>query len=110
MNAGVCAKKNWQYQDAEVYLQRAMILQPELTDALVEVADLAFSVGDYPRAKASFARYEKAVSSRLSPENLLLAARIEHKLGNGSAEAAYSARLRREFPDSRESAMVGQIR
>jgi type IV pilus assembly protein PilF len=110
LNAGMCSKKIGRFPDAELFLQRAMILQPELTGALIEMSDLAFTIGDYPRAQSSFARYEKSAGIRLSAENLLLAVRIQHKLGNRSAEAAYAARLRKEFPDSRESAMLGQIR
>ncbi|HEY5993228.1 MAG TPA: type IV pilus biogenesis/stability protein PilW [Gallionellaceae bacterium] len=110
LNAGICAKKIGQLSDAELYLQRAMILQPNLAVTLFEMADLAYAAGDYPRAKSNFMRYEKAVGGKLSAENLFLAVRIEHKLHYRSTEAAYAARLRKEFPDSRESAMLGQIR
>lgn len=110
LNAGICSKKIGQLQDAETYLQRAMILQPDLVAALAEMADLAYAAGDYPRAKSNFMRYEKAMGGRLSAENLFLAVRIEHKLGYRSTEAAYATRLRKEFPDSREAIMLGQIR
>jgi len=109
LNAGMCSKKIGQFQDAEVFLQRAMILQPDLTEALIEMSDLAFTMGDYPRAEASLVRYENSAGTHLSAENLLLAVRIEHKLGNRGAQAAYAARLRKEYPDSRESATLGQI-
>ncbi len=110
LNAGICSKKIGQLQDAELYLQRALVLQPDLFLALVEMADVAYAAGDYPRAKSYFMRYEKAAAGKLNAENLFLAVRIEHKLGYRSNEAAYAARLRREFPDSREAAMLGQIR
>lgn len=110
LNAGICSKKTGQLQDAELYLQRALILQPNLPGAMVELADLAYAAGDYPRAKSNFSRYEKAVGGKLTAENLFLAVRIEHKLGYRNTEAAYAARLKKEFPDSRESAMLGQIR
>ncbi len=110
LNAGICSKKMGQLQDAERYLQRSMILQPDLSAALFEMADVAYTAGDYARAKSNFMRYEKAVGGKLSAENLFLAVRIEHKLGYRNTEAAYAARLRKEFPDSRESVLLGQIR
>lgn len=110
LNAGICSKKIGQLQEAETYLQRAMILDPNLAATLAEMADLAYTAGDYARAKSNFMRYEKAVGGKLSAENLFLAVRIDHKLGYRNTEAAYATRLRREFPDSREAVMLGQIR
>lgn len=110
LNAGICSKKAGQLQDAGMYLQRALILQPDAPRVLAELADLAFINGDYPDAKSNFARFEKAASGRLMAEDLLLAVRIEHKLGNRDAESAYAARLKKEFPDSREAVILGQIR
>lgn len=110
LNAGMCSKKAGQLQDAGMYLQRALILQPDSPKALVELADLAFVSGDYPSAKSNFARFEKAASGQMAAENLLLAVRIERKLGNRNAGSAYAARLKKEFPDSREAVILGQIR
>lgn len=110
LNAGICSKKAGQLQDAGIYLQRALVLQPDLPKALVELAGLAFINGDYAGAKSSFARFEKAASAPLTAENLFLAVRIERKLGNRVAENGYAARLKKGFPDSRESKMLGQLR
>ncbi len=110
LNAGICSKKLGQLQEAETYLQRALILEPGQVAVLIEMADVAYAAGDYPRAKSYFLRYEKGVAGKLNAENLFLAVRIDHKLGNRSTEAAYAARLRKDFPDSRETQMLGQIR
>jgi type IV pilus assembly protein PilF len=110
LNAGVCSKKVGELQDAEMYLQRAMILQPNLPEALVGLADAAFIRGDYASAKTYFRRFEQASSAQMSVENLLLAVRIEHKLGNRNAESGYATQLKKNFPDSREAKLLGQIR
>ncbi len=110
LNAGMCSRKAGQTQEAGMYLQRALALQPESPKVLVELAELAFVTGDYAGAKSNFMRFEKAASGRLMAENLLLAVRIERKLGNRSAEATYTARLKKDFPDSREAIILGQSR
>lgn len=111
LNAGVCSRKAGQTQEAMIYLQRALILQPGMPDALAEMAAVSFVTGDYPNAKTYFRRFEKASAAvPINAENLLLAVRIEHKLGNRSDEAAYATRLRKNFPDSREANMLRQIR
>jgi type IV pilus assembly protein PilF len=109
LNAGICAKKMGLLQDAELYLQRAIIIQADFPVALVEMADVAFTIGDVPRAKSYFARFEKASKGQLAPEHLFLAVRIERKLGDRSAADGYAARLRKEYPDSRESVMLRQL-
>jgi len=110
LNAGVCSRKAGEMQDAEMYLQRALSLEPGLPEALGELAEVAFINGDYASAKSYFGRFEQASTAPLSAENLLLAIRIEHKLGNRDVESGYAVRLRKNFPDSREAKILGQIR
>lgn len=110
LNAAICSRKIGEMKSAEIYLQRALILQPEFPDALLAMADLAYDVADFSRAQEYFERYEKIAGGNLTAENLLLAVRIEHKLGNRRAEAAYAAQLINKFPDSREASLLEQIR
>lgn len=110
VNAATCAIKVNRLQDAQLYLDKARILQPDLPDTYFEMADLAYTMGDLPTARSNFQMFVKAVHNQLSAENLLLGVRIEHRLGNSGAQAAYAARLRQEYPDSREAQSLGQIR
>jgi len=110
LNAGICSRKAGKLDEAGTFLQRALILQPDFAQALAELADLAYANGDYNGAKSYFARFEKLQGVKPSSENLLLAVRIERKLGDRRGEAAYAARLKRDFPDSREAKVLGQIR
>ncbi len=103
VNAGACSKRSGNRQDAERYFQRALILHPKLPGALAGLAELAFINGDVAGAKSYFMRYEQAAGVPLSASELLLAARIEHKLGNHGAEANYATRLKKNYPDSREA-------
>jgi len=109
LNAGLCSRKAGRLQDATMYLQRALTLQPEMPEALIGMANVAFVSGDYPSAKSYFKRYEKTAIP-LTAENLLLAVRVEYKLGNRNEGAVYAAKLRKSFPDSREAIILGQIR
>ncbi len=106
LNAGVCSKKGGSVQEAERYFQRALILRPKLPGALAGMAELSFIHADYAGAKSYFMRYEQGTTLPLSAADLLLAARIEHKLRNYSAEATYAMRLKKNYPDSREAQLL----
>lgn len=110
LNAGVCSEKSGDLKNAELYLQRALILQPNMPDALVGLADVNFAKGDYAGAKSYFMRFEKWNGSPMTAANLWLAVRIERKLGNDDDEASYALRLRKNFPDSRETQLMLQFR
>lgn len=111
LNAAQCSQKIGEMKDAQIYLERALILQPEYPDALLAMADLAFDVSDFARAHEYFARYEKIAGvDNLTSENLLLAVRIEHALGNRRTESSYASRLINKYPDSRETKLLEQIR
>ncbi len=74
------------------------------------MAGLAFINGDFAGGKSYFMRYEQAATVPLSADDLLLAARIEHGLGNRSAAANYAMRLHKNYPNSREAQLVKQIK
>jgi type IV pilus assembly protein PilF len=109
LDAGICSKMAGHIQDAETYLQRALLMRPELPEALVQLAEVSFINGDYAGAKSYLMRFERT-KTPLTAENLLLAVRIERGLGNRRAQAAYSAQLSRNFPDSREAQLLKQIK
>jgi len=110
LNAGVCSQKIGAMSDAGMYLQRALVLQPDQPEALVGLAEVAFVSGDYADAQSYFGRFEKVSSAPLTAGNLFMAVRIEHKLGNRNAESGYAMRLKKNFPESREAKLLGQIR
>lgn len=105
LNAGMCSKKAGKIKNAETYLQQALYIQPKMTEALVGMADLSFAKADYAGAKSYFLRLARN-GAELSAADLLLAVRVERKLGDKNAEASYKLQLRKRFPDSRETQLM----
>jgi len=105
LNAGMCAKKTGMIKNAETYFQQALYLQPKMPEALLGMAELSFAKADYAGAKSYFLRLARN-GAELSASDLLLAVRVEHKLGDKNAEASYKLQLRKRFPDSRETQLM----
>lgn len=105
LNAGVCAKKAGDNKDAEEFLQRALLVQPGLVEAMLPLAELNFIHGDYFTAKKFFAGYSEKADN-LTAEQLWLAVRIERKVGDRNSEASYSMQLRKRYPDARETQLL----
>ncbi|HXU93915.1 MAG TPA: type IV pilus biogenesis/stability protein PilW [Gallionella sp.] len=105
LNAGLCSKKAGNVKDAEEFLQRALVVQPGLPQALLAMAELSFANGDYSAAKKYFANYAER-SDNLTAEQLWMAVRIERKTGDRNAEASYGVQLRKRFPDARETQLL----
>ncbi len=105
LNAGLCYKKAGKNRDAEDFLQRALTLQPNLLQALYALAEVKFADGDYYNAKKQFQNFAQK-STTLTAEQLLLAIRIERRVGDVNAESSYAMQLRQRYPDSREAQML----
>lgn len=105
LNAGLCLKKFGKMNEAESYLKRALTLQPKMSEALMGMAELGFSKADYAGAKSYLLRLSRA-GADMSASDLLLAVRVERKLGDKNAEASYKLQLRKRFPDSKETQLM----
>lgn len=108
LNAGVCSAKGGNSRDAEEFLQKALILRPNMPEALLELARLSFDSGDSAGAKSYFLRFAQNKDTPLSAENLWLAVRIERKIGDKNSEESYALQLRKRFPESRETQLLQQ--
>jgi type IV pilus assembly protein PilF len=107
LNAGVCSRKAGEMKDAEEFLQKALLLQPNMPEAQLGMAELDFANGDYATAKSNFTLFAQS-GANLTADNLWLAVRIERKLGDRNAEDSYALQLRKRFPDSRETQLMLQ--
>jgi type IV pilus assembly protein PilF len=109
VNAGVCARRQGDLAGAEQYFISALKLRPSQPQALFQVADLAYSRGDYATAKRHLERLTQV--SQANAEVLWLGLRIERKLGDRNAEESYAYRLRSNYPDSKEAQalLAGQL-
>jgi len=105
LNAGLCSKQVGKMKEAERYLQTALSIQPQMPEALLGMAELNFANADYAGAKSYLLRLSR-LGVELGAADLLLAVRIEHKLGDRNAEASYKLQLRKRFPDSRETQLM----
>ncbi|MFB9069047.1 type IV pilus biogenesis/stability protein PilW [Pseudofulvimonas gallinarii] len=91
-NAGTCALASGRMDLAENYLSQVLTRFPNDVQALLGMANVAFSKQEYLRARAFVQRAD--ASGGLDRQALELAARIEEQLGDTGAAATYRARLR----------------
>lgn len=105
LNAGLCSKKFGKTKEAETFLKNALSRQPNMKEALLGMAELNFLKADYAGAKTYFLRLSRN-GAEMSAADLLLAARVERKLGDKNAEASYKLQLRKRFPESRETQLI----
>jgi len=105
LNAGLCLKQVGNAKEAEEFLQKALLVQPGMPAALLAMAQLSFTGGDYASAKRYFSRFS-GNNENLTADQLWLAVRIERKVGNRNSEASYGMQLRKRFPDARETQMM----
>jgi type IV pilus assembly protein PilF len=100
LNAGVCALKKKDVDKAELYLSKALQIQPLLHPAAYQLASIQYGKGNYTQTR-NLLQY--ALADAPSPEVLWLAIRTERKLGGKDAEASYALELRRKYPESNEA-------
>jgi type IV pilus assembly protein PilF len=105
LNAGMCSTKGGNNKDAEEFLQKALVVQPDMTQAMFALADLNFANGDYFSAKKYFADLAQK-SENLTAEQLWLGVRINRKVGDHNSEASFATQLRKRYPDARETQLL----
>jgi type IV pilus assembly protein PilF len=104
VNAGVCVRGTGDLVDAERYFNRALSIQPNLPEAMLQLGNIEFDRGDAADAADIVKRY--LAVNQPQPEVLWLGFRAERKLGNSTAAAAYARRVQSEFPNSEQAMMM----
>ncbi len=109
-NAGLCELKRQRYQEAQVFLQKALSIQPNYLSASIGLVDIDFQQGNLTSAKSKL--IDLLQSNPSTPESLFLAIQIEQAVGDQLAADSYIFQLQKHFPDSREAAAIreGKIR
>lgn len=105
-NAGVCARNIPDLEVAEDFFRRALGVNRNHAEALLQLADLSLETDRALQARAFLQRYEAV--GPVTPHTLELATRVELAAGDRRAAEEYARRLRREFPDSREARSMGR--
>jgi len=103
LNAGICSLKKKDEKNAEVYLQKALQIQPLLHQAAYQLALIQFNRGQYAEARRSLVN---ALISNPTADMLWLGIRIERMLGDKDAVSSYALQLRRNYPDSKQTKML----
>ncbi len=78
LNAGLCSMKKSDEKNAEMYLQKALQIQPLLHQAAYQLALIQFDRGQYEEARKSLVN---ALVSNPTADTLWLGVRVERKLG-----------------------------
>lgn len=91
-NAGLCLYNRNEMERAQAYFRRALARNAEQGVALEYLAHLAYTQSDYLNARAFLERADEVFE--LTDDQLLLGARIERHLRDGSAVSHYRTRYR----------------
>jgi len=102
-NAGICALRKQDSVNAEVYLQKALQIDPLISVAAYQLALIQFNRSQYALAKKTL---QNVVISQPSPDNLWLSIQIARKLAQRDDEASFALQLRRQFPDSEQAQLL----
>jgi len=97
-NAGLCLKRSNQQEAAIGYFRKALSINADQPTALTQMARIQFDQGQYLSARGFIER--AAAEIDLSPDLLLLAARIELALGDRDTARQYLQRHNQSRPSS----------
>lgn len=98
VNAGLCSLRAGDAMRAERYLVRAIEAEPHNALAHASLATIFYKRADYRRARQHI--LQAVNNDPMAADHLLMAIRIEQKLGDRNAEQSLALQLRRLFPDS----------
>jgi type IV pilus assembly protein PilF len=99
-NAGVCARSAGDLDRAEQYLRQALNVHMDYPETYAQLAGVMYDRGNYLQARAFVERF--LAVAPVTADVLLLGHRIEIALKDATAAAAFSDRLRKEYPDSEQ--------
>lgn len=106
-NAGNCARNAGDLDRAEAYYREALGRDPSFADALAGMMELSYQRGNHLQARAFLQRYLDVRPP--TPSVLLLCYNIERELNDRDAADDCARRLRSEFPQSAELALLRQF-
>lgn len=102
-NAGICSARKNDTKNAEVYLNKALQIEPLTYSAAQALAEIQFKRGDVPLAQKTL---QNALIASPSPETLWLGIKIARVLGDKDAEASYALQLRQQYPNTEQTRML----
>jgi type IV pilus assembly protein PilF len=109
-NAGICETKRLKFNEAQIFFQKALSIQPNYSPALIGLIDTDFQRGNLIDAQSKLVLFLQ--NNTPTPESLLMAIKIEQAMGNQLAVDSYIFQLQKHFPESKEAAAIreGKVR
>lgn len=112
-NAGVCLRSDKRLADASKYLELALTLRNDHTEAVIQLADVQLSLDKPAVARKTVDSY-LALPSRpseqaLVPDVLLMGVRAALAQGDRPAADNFARKLRRDFPRSPQTQALPQL-
>lgn len=99
-DAGICLRRTGDFNASADYFRRALELEPEQPEALLQMAAVSAQGKDWLRVRAFLQRRERV--AKPNAECLKLAIQSERELGDAAAAETYRQKLLRNFPESRD--------
>ncbi|TCJ17912.1 type IV pilus biogenesis/stability protein PilW [Parasulfuritortus cantonensis] len=103
-NAGLCALRAGNLDEAENYAKRALVRAEYQPQATLVMAEIHLRRGNAPMARSLLRQVE--AHGGLDAGALWLAVKVERASGNREAEASYGLQLRRSYPEAPETAWL----
>jgi len=100
-NAGICAQKRPDLQQADTYFRKALQSNPQYPPALRKMVEISFAQEKYLAARAYLQRLQEIAP--LTPEFLWIGVRAEAALGDKDAVSSYALVLKNRYPESDET-------
>ena len=102
-NAGICSARKNDIVNAEIYLNKALEIEPLTHSAATQLAEIQFKRGDSITAKRTL---QNALVARPSAETLWLGVRIARALNDKDNASSYALQLRQQYPNSEQTRLL----
>ncbi len=102
VNAGICSRRAGDEVGALQYFERALLVRPDDSRALVNLAQIHYARRQVNLAKNYLNRFTQS-SQKADAATLWLGARIENALGDRAAVMSYGKQLKDRFPAAPET-------
>lgn len=102
-NAGICSARKNDVKNAEIYLNKALQIEPLTHSAATQLAEIQFNRGDVATAKKTL---QNALVANPGAETLWLGIKIERALGDKDNVSSYALQLRQKYPNSEQTRML----
>jgi type IV pilus assembly protein PilF len=102
-NAGICSVRKNDTKNAEIYLSKALQIEPLTHPAATQLADIQLKRGDATTAQKTL---QNALLDYPGPDTLWLGIKIARALEDKNSEASFALQLRQQYPNSEQARML----